>query len=152
MSTKKGFTLIELLIVMAVVAILVSIIIPSFRGMQQEGWMMKADKETGTLQLAVESYLRHHHDTLPGNLTTALTGATPQMIGSVLPDPWKTDTDTGTYGFATKNITGNDHYVIFSKGINGTQDWSWASDGSAAVTLPKGSDDILKTSVTVKQE
>ena len=60
MKSQKGFTLIELLIVLSVIAILVAIIIPSFRGMQQEGWLTKAEQELNTLQAAVESYYRHN--------------------------------------------------------------------------------------------
>ncbi|MFA4858719.1 MAG: prepilin-type N-terminal cleavage/methylation domain-containing protein, partial [Candidatus Margulisiibacteriota bacterium] len=40
---KKGFTLVELLIVMAVIAILIGIAIPSFRGMQQEAWKTQCE-------------------------------------------------------------------------------------------------------------
>ena len=47
---KRGFTLIEMMIVMAVVSILVAIIIPSYRGMQDEAWQVKAEKELQTIQ------------------------------------------------------------------------------------------------------
>ncbi|UCD15446.1 MAG: prepilin-type N-terminal cleavage/methylation domain-containing protein, partial [Candidatus Omnitrophota bacterium] len=51
-----GFTLIELLIVIAVISILLSIALPRFRGMQEEGNIAKAKGELRTLQTAVESY------------------------------------------------------------------------------------------------
>ena len=122
MKYNKGFTLIELLIVMAVVAILVAIIIPSYRGMQHEAWMAQAEKEVQTLQTAVESYYRHHGE-YPANIADALTSAQPMIVSSVLKDPWKTNGTT--YGYATGNVTTfGDYYVVYSQSINGAQDWS----------------------------
>ena len=57
---KRGFTIIELLIVMAVIAILVGIAIPSFRGMQTEGWRTRAEKDVVTLKIAVETYYKNN--------------------------------------------------------------------------------------------
>ncbi|MFH1428291.1 MAG: type II secretion system protein [Candidatus Margulisiibacteriota bacterium] len=114
---SRGFTLVELLIVMAVVAILVAIIIPSFKGMQEEGWISKAEQELQTLQTAVESYYRHKDD-YPPNITTALTGAKPAIISKELKDPW--DTSGTTYGY----VTGNDdtgfgkYYIIYSRSVD----------------------------------
>ena len=148
---NRGFTLIELLIVMSVVAILVSIITPSFRSFQQEAWISKAEQELGTLQLAVESYYRHH-DALPADITTTLINASPKIISAALPDPWETDTINKTYGFTRQTINGSDYYVIYSKGMNGGTEWSWAADGSASVTFPTNSDDIIKTNAAIQKE
>jgi prepilin-type N-terminal cleavage/methylation domain-containing protein len=54
--SKKGFTLIELLIVMAIIAILIGISLPRFRGMQDEGQKSKARANLATLRTAVEAY------------------------------------------------------------------------------------------------
>ena len=56
---KRGFTLIELMIVMAVIAILIGIALPQFRGMQEEGLVAQAKAELMTLKTAVESYYIH---------------------------------------------------------------------------------------------
>jgi prepilin-type N-terminal cleavage/methylation domain-containing protein len=56
LKSKKGFTLIELLIVMAIIAILIGISLPRFRGMQDEGTKSKARANLATLRTAVEAY------------------------------------------------------------------------------------------------
>src|SRR3989344_3550165 len=53
---SRGFTIIELLIVMAVIAILVGIAVPSFRAIQTQGWQAKAAGETKVLKIALEGY------------------------------------------------------------------------------------------------
>lgn len=55
-KNKKGFTLIELLIVMAIIAILIGISLPRFRGMQDEGQKSRARANLATLRTAVEAY------------------------------------------------------------------------------------------------
>ncbi len=55
-KNKEGFTLIELLIVMAIIAILIGISLPRFRGMQDEGAKSKARSNLATLRTAVEAY------------------------------------------------------------------------------------------------
>ena len=57
---RKGFTLIELLIVMAVIAILIAIAIPSFRGMQNEARKTKAQGDLRPIKIAVESYYKNN--------------------------------------------------------------------------------------------
>ena len=147
---KKGFTLIELLIVMSVVAILVSIIVPSFRAMQQEAWLAKAEKEVQALQVAVESFFRHQQ-ALPSNLTTDLLGASPRLIVQKIPDPFNTDALNQTYGYEAKNIGNSAYYVIYSQGLNGHKNWSWAEDGSAKIVLESGSDDIIQTNAVLER-
>lgn len=120
MRNKKGFTLIELIIVIAVISILIGIALPRFRGMQEAGYIAQAKGELRTFQTAVESHYIHTNETLPANLA-ALTSATPNIIGTVLPtDPFNSGSN---YGY---DISDNgDYYVIYSVGSN--------SDGSATV-------------------
>lgn len=56
LKNRKGFTLIELLIVMAIIAILIGISLPRFRGMQDEGQKSRARSNLATLRTAVEAY------------------------------------------------------------------------------------------------
>jgi len=120
---KKGFTIIELLIVIAVIAILVGIALPRFKGMQDEGKIAQAKGELRTLQTAVESYYIHNSNAYPANINAALTAATPNIIGAVSPtDPFN---GANLYGYATAG-TPVSYYVIYSIGPAGT--------GSAAVS------------------
>lgn len=139
---KKGFTLIELLIVMAVVAILVAIIIPSYRGMQNEAWISQAEKEVQTLQTAIESYYRHH-DAYPADIKVAIQSAKPTIVTTVLKDPWKTDSDT--YGYVTGNVSGfGDYYVVYSQSINNAQDWA-----VVGTQIQNSGDDVVLSNLPV---
>lgn len=142
---RKGFTLIELLIVMSVVAILVSIIIPSLRGVQQEAWFTQAEKETQTLQMAVESYYRHH-DSYPEDITSAIQNAKPTIVARELKDPWKTVGNT--YGYVTGNTTSREaYYIIYSIGLNEGGSYSVVND---KVNIPEGM--IARSNLPVIQE
>lgn len=131
---RKGFTLIELLVVIAVIAILVGIAIPRFKGMQDEGNIAKAKAELRTLQAAVESYYIHNNNAYPATgsaaLQTALAAAVPSIINYVPTDPFSS---SGVdYGYVLGG-TNNKFYVIYSAGPGG--------NGSAVIT----SDAVVET-------
>lgn len=133
MFQRKGFTILELLIVIAVIAILVGIALPRFKGMQDEGNIAKAKGELRMLQTAVESYYMHNNNTLPAALSN-LTTAVPQIAPSTLPtDPF----GAAAYGY---NKSGT-WFVIYSTGpgLNG----SAAIDATGAVTETNGSSCIF---------
>jgi len=132
---KKGFTILELLIVIAVISILVGIALPRFKGLQDEGNIVKAKGELRMLQTAVESYYIHNNNTLPATLS-AVTTAVPQIAPSTLP----TDPFGGVaYGY---NKTGA-WFAVFSAGpsLNG----SAAIDATGAVTETNGTSCIYAT-------
>jgi len=113
MFKRNGFTIIELLIVITVIAILVGIALPRFRGMQEEGNINKAKAELRTLQTAIESYYIHNSNTYPSALSS-LTSATPNIIGAALPtDPFN---GSNNYGYATDGASPVKYYVIYSVG------------------------------------
>lgn len=133
-GAEKGFTLIELLIVLSVIAILVSIAVPRFRGMQDEGNIAKAKGELRTLQNAVESYYIHHAQTYPADAAAfaTLINETPNLVGAVMPkDPFN---GTNGYGYVLGGPANNKTYAIFSvgPGLNGAVTVS----GTGAVTEP----------------
>ncbi|MFH1783779.1 MAG: prepilin-type N-terminal cleavage/methylation domain-containing protein [bacterium] len=120
LRNREGFTLIELLIVMAVIAILIGIALPRFRGMQDESNLARARSELRTLQTGVESYyINSSPKTYPaydGGSTVwqvALTGATPQIISSVLYDPFGATATTQYRYDASPNRS---YYIIWSRG------------------------------------
>jgi general secretion pathway protein G len=129
---RKAFTIIELLIVIAVISILIGLMLPRFKGMQDEGNIAKAKGELRTLQIAVESYYIHNSNTYPASITnTNLTGQTPQIVSSVPTDPFSSS--SAIYGYV-RGGTNDKFYVIYSAGPAGT--------GSATIT----SDAVVETS------
>jgi len=133
LRSNKGFTILELLIVIAVIAILVGIALPRFKGMKDEGNYAKAKGELRTLQTAAESY-RIHHTGYPANLTTAtLSAAVPQVVAVAPKDAFASAND---YQY----ILNAPYYVIFSVGPNGTADITEINATTGAIDGP--GDDI----------
>jgi len=125
LRNEKGFTLVELVIVMAVIALILSVVIPNLRAMQQEGQLTKAESELQTLKTAIVSYWRNNTNVYPDNITTTLTGASPAVISAALADPFETEASsespTGyTYGYkqGPSSLFGP-WFAIFSKGPKG---------------------------------
>ncbi|MGA2775030.1 MAG: prepilin-type N-terminal cleavage/methylation domain-containing protein [Candidatus Omnitrophota bacterium] len=114
---KKGFTLLELLMVIMVIAILIGIALPRFRGMVEEGNIAKAKGELRTLQIAVESYYMHNSNIYPTTLTTTvLKNQSPQILEALPTDPFS----SGGAGYQYLNGgTNNKYYAIWSVGPAG---------------------------------
>lgn len=141
-SSQQGFTLLELLIVIMVIGILASIILPSFKGMQDEGEIVAARGDLNTLKIAVESFYMHYDRNYPSSLNSLLT-ATPQIISAVPQDrfnsccPYSYETLTGGY------------YVIWSNGLNKTKDYQLVYPGPE-IHKSEIKDDILVTNISIK--
>jgi len=136
MFRRKGFTILELLIVIAVIAILVGIALPRFKGMQDEGNIARAKGELRMLATAVESYYIHNSNTLPtaiGNLTSA----TPQIA----PNPLPKDPFSATDYVLVKSPP---WFVVYSVGPGATAGTA-AIDANGAVTETNGSSCIYMT-------
>lgn len=136
LKKREGFTLIELLIVMAIIAILIGISLPRFRGMQEQGNLTKAKQELNLLKTAVESYymspradgtniypggaagvtltnLCANYLTAQAPVATRTTG--PILVEKVLYDPFGA-TATTEYQFVKTAAPGN-YYRIESVGL-----------------------------------
>jgi general secretion pathway protein G len=136
---SKGFTILELLIVIAVIAILVGIALPRFKGMKDEGNYAKAKGELRSLQTACESY-RIHNAGYPADLTTAtLSAAVPQILATAPTDPFNPGND---YQY----ILNSPYYVIFSVGPNGAANITAINATTGALT--GGGDDIYVSNGT----
>jgi prepilin-type N-terminal cleavage/methylation domain-containing protein len=131
---KKGFTLVELLIVMAVIAILIGIAIPSFRGMQQEAWRTQAQGDVRVLKIAVESYYKNQgaYPATGDTWQDTLIAATPAIIEKALTDPFSST--SASYVYKTDSDTSARYYVIYSVGPSGTDSLSIASTGTLTGT------------------
>lgn len=126
MTNKKGFTLVELVIVMAVIALILSIAIPNFRSMQQEGSLTKAEGDLDTLKTAVTSYWKNNSQAYPVDIHGTLTAASPSVITKVLSDPWNSDSTNSTYGFTKgTDATFGDYFFIYTKGPAGDTAPAW---------------------------
>jgi prepilin-type N-terminal cleavage/methylation domain-containing protein len=133
MLRRKGFTILELLIVISVIAILVGIALPRFKGMQDEGNIAKAKGELRTLQTAVESYVIHNSNTLPASLDN-LIGAVPSIVGTTLPkDPFVSG-GAADYVF----VQAAPYYAIYSVGPGGDGACT-APDADTGATTASGS-------------
>jgi prepilin-type N-terminal cleavage/methylation domain-containing protein len=137
---EKGFTLIELLIVMAVIAILIGIALPRFRGMQDESNLARARSELRTLQTAIESYyINRSPKSYPafdnGSVAweAALTGSMPQIITNVLYDPFGATTTTQYRYDGSPN---RQFYIVWSRGVNRENDVMTIGDTGVIAGTP----------------
>ncbi len=128
-AAKAGFTLVELVIVMAVVAILLSVVMKSTSGMMVEGNLTKIEGELVTLKSALTSYWKNNNSAYPPDIHNALVGAAPQVIPQKLTDPFHTDGANNTYGYITGSdaVFGN-YFIIYSRGPRADTTPTW--DGS----------------------
>lgn len=142
----KGFTIIELLVVIAVIAILVGIAIPRFKGMQDEANQSKTKAELRVLQTAIESYyMNQTPNAYPATSTTicatTLNSASPLIIGEVLFDPFRSSAE---YRYVLD--TNGNYYVVFSYGFDGTADITGINTSGALQGV--NDDDVYVTNGT----
>ncbi len=141
---SKGFTIIELLVVISVIAILVGIAIPRFKGMQDEANISKAKAELRVLQTAIEShYMNITPNAYPATSATVcasdLNNDTPLIIGEPLYDPFRSSAE---YNY----ILNGSYYVTFSYGPDGAADITGIS--AAGVLAGSNDDDIYASNGT----
>lgn len=153
-KSGAGFSLLELLIVMAVMAVITAIALPSFRGMRNEASVTKAEKEVQTLKSAVESYYRHQNK-IPTSLNYLYT-ASPTIVAKALEDPFHTYGTTYKYVYNYgKDGTGQYIYIIVSRGPDGKYIAPTVKNNGtnqAYISVKKTSDDIVASNVPVVRE
>jgi general secretion pathway protein G len=111
---KRGMSLVEVMIVVAIVGVLLVVVVPNYRRIQEQSNISKAKSELRTLQTAVENYYLHS-GSYPSSLSD-VTAATPNIVNSIPDDPFAS---SGTsYGY-TRGGTGNYYYVVYSVGPDG---------------------------------
>lgn len=133
-----GFTLIEMMIVIVVIAILIGVLLPQFRGTQDEASIQRARSELRTIATALESYYIHNSNAFPAALSS-LTTATPRIISSIPDDPFRSATDYSYYMTSP-------YYVVFSYGPNRAAEITGIS--SAGALTGTVTDDICITNGT----
>ena len=127
MKKGKGFTIIELLIVMAVIAILIGIAVPSFRGMQTEAWKTKSQGDIKVVKIALETYYKNA-GAFPAeaNYQATLLNAEHKILESNLYDPFGDDA-SAQYKYALS--LNKKYYVIYSEGPSGIGSATVTNDG-----------------------
>ena len=138
---KAGFTLIEIMIVIVVIAILIGVLLPNFRGTQDEAMTQRARSEMRTLATALESYYIHNSNTMPASISS-LTSVTPRIVNVIPDDPFRSGTNDYSYARDTNAV----YYVIWSYGIDRTVGLTGIST-AGALTGTQG-DDLCVTNGT----
>ena len=140
MKRRTGFTLIEMMIVIVVIAILVGVLLPNFRGTQDEANIQRGRAELRTVATALESFYIHNSNAYPAALSSlTLTTTTPRIITRIPDDPFNGTTD---YQYATTS----GYYVVWSIGPDRTAGLTGISS-AGALTGTQG-DDICITNGT----
>lgn len=130
---KRGFTLIELLIVIAVIAILVAIVIPQFRGIRIQAKNSRAMADLRNIQtaLVVYSTLYNKYPTDLADLTEE--ARTRRIINKIPMDPFNSGVE---YDYDINEAGEYSTYVVWSIGPNG------------ATTITGCGDDVLEPVTT----
>lgn len=128
---KKAFTILELLVVLAVLAILIGIALPRFKGMQDNSKMTKAKAELRTIRAALESYKTFDTSKrYPPSTTTLgstyLVSAAPRLLKEVLYDPFGA-TQTTEYNYLASSS--GQYFVVWTVGFNDEQPTAISDDG-----------------------
>ena len=140
-GVQRGFTLIEMMIVIVVIAILIGVLLPQFRGTQDEASTQRARSELRTLATALESYYIHNSNAFPAALSS-LTSATPRIVSSIPNDPFRSGANAYTY-YVSANSS---YYVVVSYGPNRAAEITAISNAGALTGTV--TDDICITNGT----
>ena len=140
---KQGFTLIEMMIVIVVIAILLGVLLPNFRGTQDEAAEQRARSELRTLATAIESYYIHNSNTLPANLT-ALISASPRIISVVPDDPFRSGSTDYSYATDANGV----YYAVYSYGRDRAVDISGINTSGQMTESGDCTEDIFATNGT----
>lgn len=139
---RGGFTLIEMMLVIVVIAILVGVLLPQFRGTQDEAAIQRARSELRTLATALESYYLHNSNAFPSALSS-LTSATPKIVNAIPDDPFR----SGSNDYSYYRSSNSNYYVVFSYGPDRDAEISAISD-TGALTTSGTVDDVCITNGT----
>ena len=165
---KRGFTLIELLLVLAILAGLAAIILPTVVGWGRTSKTTTAEGNVHTIRVAVESYYLDKsvlpYDDDCSNLDKDgngiaqwlddLAAADNKILTNIKKDPWDND-----YYYDTENGSGptdsaRKWFIVLSRGANGTTSYKASddplSDGVLDSSSDVDSDDIYDTNAQVK--
>ncbi|MEI6437441.1 MAG: InlB B-repeat-containing protein [Candidatus Omnitrophota bacterium] len=133
---KQAFSVVEVLVTLSIAAVIVSMALPRTKGMQEQAKQAQVQSDIMMLKAAVRQYALGHNNTLPDNITTDLTSATPRIITETPADPFSPTGDTYRY---TKNGI---YFAITSVGPDGISNSDTMLPSGKIAT---GGDDIVNT-------
>jgi len=119
---RKGFTLIEILIVSMVIAVLVAVAVPAFRGVQIDAKQSRAMADLKVLRIAINSYVKNNNDFpdtsfgvgLVPNWEEPLLDAFPRVLEQKVYDPFRPGQIEFQYS------ADGSYFVVWSVGMDGT--------------------------------
>jgi len=143
-SNHDGFTLIELMIVVAMIAILAAIAIPSYLGIQKKAARSEARANLEALAIALESYMAENNDYGPAGDYSYICGdgCTKSSFAGSFPAPLATIANLGggyNYNYWIHIGTSPPAFVIVASALRGNVAGDISpSLNSAGVKLPAG--------------
>ena len=156
----RGFSILEMLVVLAVISILIGLVFPNFQRMRELTKLTRAQAETKTIKVAVESAYVNKRIYPAASLTPVAayfgndtwlntSPATPKIISTPLDDPYTSAVDEYYYVVGTTSQASN-FYVICSRGPNGNVNVTAAeiNSGPGILTTAEIEDDICATNGT----
>lgn len=151
---KKAFTLLELVLVFSIIAVMLSIILPSFKGVHDESSISKVKTDLAMLQTALESYKSKTGD-YPNDAYTYQQDIIDQtkLFKEGLNDPFLAGAANYEYHYY-KNSAGETYFLVVSPGINGEINMNLLESGGdidldqGRIIVREGQDDYLITNLT----
>jgi type II secretion system protein G len=144
---KRGFTLLEIFFVLGVMAVIMAVVLPSFKGMRDETDAAKAKTELAILQTALESYYSEN-DRYPESdyQTVLIYQPNNKVINKHFYDPFQSGKQEYDYFISTDGK----YYLLRSLGYNRQADLDFAAhiDISAGTAQLSGTgDDFVITNL-----
>jgi prepilin-type N-terminal cleavage/methylation domain-containing protein len=152
---RKAFTLLEILFVLGIITVLLSIIVPSFKGIHDESDYAKVRTDLAILQTALENYysLTGEYPADEYDYQTALMQTT-KLLKQYCYDPF--GQGSTQYEYHRYAAEGAQYYVLISPGYNRNKDTDFSNISGVidlphgTMTVPAGNDDIIVTNLNLR--
>lgn len=144
---RRGFTLLEIFIVLGIMAVIMAVVLPSFKGVRDETDAAKAKTELAILQTALESYYSENNRYPDSDYQTILIyQSNNKVINKRFYDPFQ----SGKHEYDYFISADGKYYLLRSLGYNRQADLDFAAqiDTSAGtVQLLGAGDDLVITNL-----
>lgn len=154
MRLQKAFTIIEMIFVLAMLAVVLAVALPSLKGLSDETKISKASAELAILQRALESYWLEKESYPQDNYQQRLINDTEyKIINNNYYDPFISSAVEYTYYY----LFDYDRYLLLSAGPNRQIDLTeinikMDSDGPVLEVDKAVSDDLFVTNLKTREK